>query len=324
MKKSSIIFNLGSLVILTLSLSACNSTITSPTNNIGTSNSNNASNTTTDTKVASLSSEDSLAFASIYENEGLFSDSESVANQKSTFNTKGLIDSTVDLNTNVTTNLNQVTNIVSDTIKADIDVSADILTSLGRSNFTIKTSNVLSTKTTEGETKNTLAIEFTNKETGKIKTDTISKTYLKTDAVQIDHTLTVSFNNYKKTAVRKKTTLKGQVNVETTSKTTLSSGTTIDITEIRNKSNGVEGSGRITIKKINEDKPKIYNFTSNVDASGKLNITAKDEAQNVEVKLTEKTKAQATAVVTTKTESKSSDLNTEISSDTSISTSSNK
>jgi hypothetical protein len=276
-----------------------------------------SNNSTTSTQ--SIGVEGSAAFSSMYENEELFKDSETVAGKKSDFNTKALINTTIDttLNTEIK---DRIANLASK-LQVKTDVSADLIASIGRTNFTVKASDVVSTSNSDGSTTKTVAVEFTNKETGKVKSDTVSKTYLKNGDTKLEHYLTVNIGTYNKAATRKKMTSNNQVTVETQSKATLSNGSTIEIQETRNKSNGAEGSGTIIIKP-SSGEATTYTFDSKVDADGKLIVDAKNTAKSTEVKLTQKTEATATAEITSNNKTDTSELNTETASEAAVSTSS--
>ncbi|MEK7434291.1 MAG: hypothetical protein AABZ74_14260 [Cyanobacteriota bacterium] len=309
MKKQSKIFSLSILfLVLSSSLYSC-------TNSSTIDASKNQSNALSSNSELSLGFDDNFAFSSIYENEGIFVDSEIIANQKENFNTKALLDA-VPLTMPVTTSLNGITSIVVN-LKATIDVSADILSSIGRTDFDVKTSTVLSAKNADGSTKNSIELEYKNKETGTVKNETLSKTYLKNNDIEIVHNLRVNFNGYTKTSTRIKTVKNNELTTQTQSKTTLSNGTTIDIIESRNKNNSLDGSGTIEIKSSN-GKSKMYAIDTNVNAMGKLSINAKDKEKNIDIKITDKTKYTATTIVTSNGVSKTSEIKTDISSESSL------
>lgn len=309
MKKQSKIFSLSILfLVLSSSLYSC-------TNSSTIDASKNQSNALISNSELSLGFDDNFAFSSIYENEGIFVDSEIIANQKENFNTKALLD-VVPLTMPVTTSLNGITSIVVN-LKATIDVSADILSSIGRTDFDVKTSTVLSAKNADGSTKNSIELEYKNKETGTVKNETLSKTYLKNNDIEIVHNLRVNFNGYTKTSTRIKTVKNNELTTQTQSKTTLSNGSTIDIIESRNKNNSLDGSGTIEIKSSN-GKSKMYAIDTNVNAMGKLSINAKDKEKNIDIKITDKTKYTATTIVTSNGVSKTSEIKTDISSESSL------
>ncbi len=277
----------------------------------------NTVNNNSDTSAQSIGIEGSAAFSSMFENEELFKDSETIAEKKSDFNTKALIDTTIDTTLNAEIK-ERIANLATK-LEVKTNVSADVLASIGRVNFTIKASDVVSTSNADGSTTKTVAIEFTSKETGKTKSNTVSKTYLKSGETRLEHYLTVNLGTYSKTATRKKTTSNSQITLETNSKATLSNGSTIEIKETRNKSNGAEGSGTITIKPASGEATN-YTFDSKVEADGKLVVDAKNTAKSTEVKVIQKTEATATAEITSSGKTQTSELKTEAASETAVST----
>ena len=294
--KSTIVHLLIPFVTLAFNLNACTntSTLSPPINNVSTQ---------------SLSFDESTAFALMYENEWIFMDSETIANQKSNFNTKALLDGTLNTTTNITGALN-----------VNLDVSTEILSSLGRTNFIVKTSDVISSRDSNGFITSTIGLEFTNKETGKTKSNTISKKYLKDSEIEIEQNLTINFGTYNKTATRKKNITTNSTTIETQSKASLSNGTIMDLNESRIKNNEIDGSGTINIK-TSSGTTTTYTFISKVDATGKLSVTAKNSLKNTEVKIVENTKATIKATITSNGNTKSSELNIEIASENSLKTS---
>lgn len=295
------------ITVISLFLTAC-----SPSPNTTTtgqsSNSNTQTQTSSNTEVT-LDQEATLAFASLYENEGIFHDSEVIASQQSSFNTKGLLG---DVLSGVGNIVEKTLTGVGNIVEASLNLSADILNSLGRTDFSIKVSAVSNVKNTDGTNTKVIAIDFTNKTNMKTKTNKIAKTFLLDGNTKVDQSLTVDFDNYGKLANRNVVVSSGQKIVQSNSSSKLSSGTVIDINETRNSNNGMSGTGSVVIKSSN-GTIQNYSFTSNIDVNGNLNITAKNMSNNSSFNIVQNSASQATINLGL---NKSISLNTQVASET--------
>lgn len=293
------------IAVVSLFLTAC-----SPTPNTANPGQNNGSNsqTASNTEV-SLDQESTLAFASLYENEGIFHDSEVIASQQSGFNTKGLLG---DVLSGVGNIVEKTLNGVGNIVEASLNLSADILNSIGRGDFSIKVSAVSNINNNDGSNTKVIAIDFTNKTYMKTKTNKIAKTFLLDGNTKIDQSLTVDFNNYGKVANRNINMSSGQKVVVSNSSSKLSSGTVIDINETRNSNNGMSGTGSIIVRS-NNGTTHNYSFSSNVDVNGNLNITAKDINKNTTFNIVQNSASQATVNLSG---NKTINLNTQVASET--------
>lgn len=270
------------------------------------------------TNSASFDADAKIAFSTMYENENVFQDSEKIASEKSEFNTKALLDGAigVDIGADIKT---KIANLGA-SLDAKTELTTNLLSTLGRANFVIKTSGVVSTNNSDGSTTKTVSVDFTGKTSGKTRNDTVAKTYFTNNTNKIEHYLTVDFGNYNRIATRTSTMSGSQQNVETKSTAKLSNGTTIVVNETRKAdvNNGVQatGSGTVTITK-SDGTSKNYNFNSNVSATGQLMVNAKDTAKNTEIMIEEKTKGMATATVKAEGSTQATqELNTEVASET--------
>ncbi|RYX99794.1 hypothetical protein EON78_02635, partial [bacterium] len=265
MKKINTVFS--SLIALSL-LCSCSNGVPGATNADGSTNTN-TSNTNNSSTQVTLNEDAKIAFASMYQNEGIFNDSEVIATQQTGFNTKGLIGDIINSSLGIVKDVvNGVFTIV-DKVVPDISISANLSSSLGRGNFDIKISNVFNTTNTDGSTTKALGINFISKTDSVTSKNKVAKTYLSNGNSKIEQYLTVDLNSYGKVATRVETMQSSQSFVENKSTSKLANGTIIEITESRNSNNAAQGSGNIIIKSAS-GATNNYSFTSNVDASGNL------------------------------------------------------
>lgn len=287
MKKIKTVFS--SLIALSL-LCSCSNGVPGSTNADGSTNTNN----TNSSSQVTLNEDAKIAFASMYQNEGIFNDSEVIATQQTGFNTKGLIRDIVNSSLGLAKDVvNGALNIV-DKVVPDISISANLSSSLGRGNFDIKISNVVNTTNTDGSTTKALGINFISKTDSVTSNNKVAKTYLSNGNSKIEQYLTVDLNSYGKVATRVETMQSSQSFIENRSTSKLSNGTTIEITESRNSNNAAQGSGNIIIKSAS-GATNNYSFTSNVDANGNLSINAIDASTNANIAISQSSKSEAIA-----------------------------
>ena len=269
----------------------------------------------------SLNTDAKAAFSIYYENENIFNDTEVIVSQKSEFKTMSLLYGAISTGLNGNVDIDTIIpKIPGVDLNVKTDISADLGASLGRGNFIIKTSNVSSINNSDGSTTKTVVVDFTNKNSGKVKSDTVAMMYYPNGNNKIEHSLSVNFDGYARNSSRK-INIAGQNRViQTNSTAKLANGTVVEFNEARKSSGGTyqgSGSGTIDIKKSDGTSTK-YNFTSSISATGQATLTAQETAKNTQVVIEEKSKGTASVVVKSKSSAQvqNSELNTELASET--------
>lgn len=297
--------NLINLSILSNCATPSNSSISN--SNQSTINSNNVN--------IQLSIKDSWkkAFTSIFESELILKNGEAVSNQSNSFKTKALLD----LNSNLSANIDNLTNLSIST-----DLSADVLANLGVTNFTVKTSNVVTTNNSDGSTSKTILIDFKNKTSGRTKNDKVVKTFSSNGSVKLEQFLSIKIDNFNKNVERKSETINNQTIIKTSSSESISGGISINIKEDRNTSynNQMAGSGSINIKEVSGESTD-FSFSSQINNEGKLVVNIKDSIKNVEINLVEKTNSSVNATIVSNSTIQTTELNSELHSESYINSS---